>query len=182
MDIVEALHGIVHMAKEVGMFLIGMVRNAGLFHLGLFSEQGSGTIFLIVDCPGVGSKENGNRIAEVLLMEVFGRESEVMTMASANRFDRFAQKAGLGLGKNEPMKVIWHQAVANKLNIRQEMFPHFFQKKVVIPVLKENGLPIVALIIDMINLICRECHNVPMDFDSFKKHLLHKDAERGKIP
>ena len=56
------------------------------------------------------------------------------------------------------MKMIGHQAITQKIAIRRHKLPHFAQKEQVVLWLEKDGLPVVALIVDVVNDVLLEMH------------------------
>jgi len=69
------------------------------------------------------------------------------------------------------MKVIGHETVSQKINIRQNMAAHFSHKKQVIFFVGENGLFVIALIVNVINSVGFKWHI--LDFYLMKKMTAH---------
>ena len=52
---------------------------------------------------------------------------------------------------HQPVKMVRHQTVAQKISIRQNVSPHLFQEKKVIILSEKDWLTVITLIIDMID-------------------------------
>ena len=61
---------------------------------------------------------------------------------------------------HQPMKMVWHQAIAQKIAIRQDIFPHFSDEKQIVFRVKENGLAIIPLIVNVINGVLVKFHKL----------------------
>src|SRR5688572_23816941 len=57
------------------------------------------------------------------------------------------------------MKMIWHQCIRQKVAMRNDIEPHLPEKPKIISLVKEDTLAIIAAVVNVVKIACRELHN-----------------------
>ena len=134
MDIVEALACIEEVAlrRQEGIIDDGVDRSGLGF--GVLAEQRAAAFFLSVDRSGVGAQQDPETTVE-----------------------RFSFQRWFCL--HQKVEVVGHETVTEQIDMGQQVGAHFAEKKVIVASLEEDGLAVVALVVDVVDGFGRKVHH-----------------------
>jgi len=55
--------------------------------------------------------------------------------------------------------MIWHQAPGEHFTMRKNVFFYFLNEEPKVSFTKENNLPVVSLVVDVVNITCFKIHD-----------------------